>query len=66
MTETNERRWEKERLAHVRQELQDRLDELEPQVAGLAEQAADIRKRFWEEVTINTSSYTDFEEAFIR
>ncbi|WP_427050706.1 RNA polymerase recycling motor HelD [Paenibacillus sp. TC-CSREp1] len=64
MTETNERRWEKERLAHVRQELQDRLDELEPQVAGLAEQAADIRKRFWEEVTINTSSYTDFEEAF--
>ncbi|PYE47943.1 UvrD-helicase domain-containing protein [Paenibacillus barcinonensis] len=64
MAETNDRLWEKERLSHVRQELQDRLDELEPQVTGLADQAADIRKRFWEEVTINTGSYTDFEEAF--
>ncbi|MBY0204036.1 RNA polymerase recycling motor HelD [Paenibacillus cucumis (ex Kampfer et al. 2016)] len=64
MTETNEWQLEKERLAYVRNELQARLAELEPQVKGLADQATEIRKRFWEEVTINTGSYTDFEEAF--
>ncbi|WP_434751226.1 RNA polymerase recycling motor HelD [Paenibacillus amylolyticus] len=64
MTETSEWLLEKERLNQVRNELQVRLDELEPQMKGLAEQATEIRKRFWEDVTINTGSYTDFEDAF--
>lgn len=64
MAEADEWLIEKERLAHVRKELQTRLEALEPKVSGLADQAAEIRKRFWEEVTINTGSYTDFEEAY--
>ena len=55
---------EQERLERVRNKLQARIAELEPEVAGLRDQAADIRKRFWEEVTINTSTYEDFEETF--
>ncbi|MGO4547980.1 RNA polymerase recycling motor HelD [Paenibacillus sp. 2TAB23] len=57
-------RQEQERLAWVRNKLQARITELEPEVAGLHDQATDIRKRFWEEVTINTSTYEDFEESF--
>ncbi|WKL01762.1 hypothetical protein Q0F98_35835 [Paenibacillus amylolyticus] len=64
MDKTVEWKLEEERLVQVRNKLQARLDELEPKVAGLHEQAAEIRKRFWEEVTINTGSYTDFEDAF--
>ncbi|WP_141504497.1 RNA polymerase recycling motor HelD [Paenibacillus luteus] len=55
---------EQERLERVRNKLQERIAELEPEVAGLQDQATDIRKRFWEEVTINTSTYEDFEESF--
>ncbi|SFE41868.1 DNA helicase-2 / ATP-dependent DNA helicase PcrA [Paenibacillus algorifonticola] len=57
-------RQEQEQMEQVRNKLQARIDELEPEVAGLYDQAADIRKRFWEEVTINTSTYEDFEETF--
>ena len=46
------------------EKLQARIAELEPEVAGLRDQAADIRKRFWEEVTVNTSTDEDFEETF--
>lgn len=55
---------EQARLDLVRNKLQARITELEPEVAGLHDQATDIRKRFWEEVTINTSTYEDFEESF--
>lgn len=55
---------EQERLVQVTNKLQARIAELEPEVAGLSDQAADIRKRFWEEVTINTSTTEDFEETF--
>lgn len=64
MDKTVEWKLEEERLVQVRSKLQARLDDLEPKVEGLHEQAAEIRKRFWEEVTINTGSYTDFEDAF--
>ncbi|MNW33423.1 Helicase IV [compost metagenome] len=57
-------REEQERLERVRNKLQARITKLGPEVAGLRDQAADIRKRFWEEVTINTSTYEDFEESF--
>ncbi|MFD0588948.1 RNA polymerase recycling motor HelD [Paenibacillus sp. GCM10027627] len=57
-------RQEQEQLERVKEKLQARIDELEPEVAGLRNQAADIRKRFWEEVTINTSTQEDFEETF--
>ncbi|WP_419876088.1 RNA polymerase recycling motor HelD [Candidatus Pristimantibacillus sp. PTI5] len=62
--EAKDGRQEQERLEQVRKKLQARIAELEPEVTGLYDQAADIRKRFWEEVTINTSTYEDFEETF--
>ncbi|HBU82260.1 MAG TPA: helicase [Paenibacillus sp.] len=62
--ETKDWRLEQERLEWVREKLQARIIELEPEVAGMHDQAADIRKRFWEEVTINTSTHEDFEETF--
>lgn len=62
--EAKDWRLEQERLEQVRSKLQARIAELEPEVAGLRDQAADIRKRFWEEVTINTSTQEDFEETF--
>lgn len=55
---------EQERLESVRNKLQARIAELEPEVAGLRDQAADLRKRFWEELSINTSTTEDFEDSF--
>ncbi|TYP71930.1 RNA polymerase recycling motor HelD [Paenibacillus methanolicus] len=55
---------ERERLEQVGSKLQARIAELEPEVEGLHDQASDIRRRFWEEVTINTATDEDFEETF--
>ncbi|WP_339318276.1 RNA polymerase recycling motor HelD [Paenibacillus sp. FSL R10-2734] len=55
---------EQERLDLVAEKLQSRIAELEPEVTGLRDQVVDIRKRFWEEVTVNTSTDEDFEETF--
>ncbi|MCI3918969.1 UvrD-helicase domain-containing protein [Paenibacillus sp. TRM 82003] len=62
----DERAWkqEQERLQWVTERLRDRIAELDPEMSGLQNQAADIRKRFWEEVTVNTSTDEDFEETF--
>jgi DNA helicase-2/ATP-dependent DNA helicase PcrA len=62
----NENDWqqEQERLDLVTEKLRSAIAELEPEVTGLRNQVADIRKRFWEEVTINTSTYEDFEDSF--
>ncbi|GAA3404290.1 RNA polymerase recycling motor HelD [Paenibacillus hodogayensis] len=62
--EAKEWRTEQERLDQVREKLKARIDELEPVVTGLRDQAAEIRRRFWEEVTVNTSTDEDFEETF--
>ncbi|QHW33648.1 UvrD-helicase domain-containing protein [Paenibacillus rhizovicinus] len=63
--ETADWKQEQERLEKVRNKLQARIAELEPEVAGMRDQATDIRRRFWEEVTINTSTDEDFEETFL-
>lgn len=55
---------EQNRLDLVREKMQARIDEIEPEVSGTREQAAELRRRFWEEVTVNTSSDEDFEETF--
>jgi len=60
----NDWQQEQERLNLVSKKLQLRITELEPEVDQLWDQAADIRKRFWEEVTVNTSTQEDFEETF--
>ncbi len=64
MIEEKDWKEERERLAQVTEKLQARIAELEPEVDGLREQAVEIRKRFWEEVTVNTSNNEDFEETF--
>ncbi|MGO4694488.1 RNA polymerase recycling motor HelD [Paenibacillus sp. 2TAB26] len=56
---------EQERLDMVTKQLQTSIAELEPEVDQLRDQAADIRKRFWEEVTVDTSTDEDFEETFL-
>ncbi|WEK56421.1 MAG: RNA polymerase recycling motor HelD [Candidatus Cohnella colombiensis] len=62
----NAMEWQQEqkRLDLVIEGLHSKIAELEPEVAGLHDQLADIRKRFWEEVTVNTSTDEDFEETF--
>lgn len=64
MIEEMDWKQERERLGLITEKLQARIAELEPEVAGLREQAVEIRKRFWEEVTVNTSNNEDFEETF--
>lgn len=55
---------EQERLDLVTEELRTAIAGIEPEVSGLREQVTEIRKRFWEEVTVNTSTDEDFEETF--
>lgn len=62
--ENNDWRLEQERLEKIKNKLRTRIAKLEPEVAGLWDQATEIRRRFWEEVTINTSTDEDFEETF--
>lgn len=62
----NEKDWkqEQERLDQVAEKLRASIAGMEPEVIGLRSQAGDIRKRFWEEVTVNTGTDEDFEETF--
>ncbi|WFB55894.1 RNA polymerase recycling motor HelD [Paenibacillus sp. BR1-192] len=62
--EAKEWQTEQEQLERVREKLKARIGELEPVVTGLSDQAAEIRRRFWEEVTVNTSTDEEFEETF--
>ncbi|MGN7762463.1 RNA polymerase recycling motor HelD [Paenibacillus sp. 22594] len=62
--DSNEWRQEQQQLNLVMDKLEERIVELEPKISQLREQAADIRKRFWDEVTVNTSTDEDFEETF--
>lgn len=55
---------EQKRLDLVHAKLQERITELEPEVAGLHDQVSALRRQFWEEVTVNTSTDEDFEETF--
>lgn len=64
MVNANDRRQEQERLDLVMERLRSNIAELEPEVVGLRDQVVDIRKRFWEEVTVNTNTHEDFAETF--
>jgi DNA helicase-2/ATP-dependent DNA helicase PcrA len=64
MMNANNWQQEQDRLDLVTKKLQLRIVELEPEMDHLHDQAADIRKRFWEEVTVNTSTDEEFEETF--
>jgi len=64
MISENDWKQEQEWLDRVTEQLQTRIAQLEPEVTGLRNQVTDIRKRFWEEVTVNTSTDEDFEETF--
>lgn len=64
MMNLNDWQQEQTRLDLIREKLRLRISELEPEVDQLSIQAVDIRKRFWEEVTVNTSTEEDFEETF--
>lgn len=58
--------WKQEQayLERVKEMLEENLRQLEPEVERLGGQAAEIRKQFWEEVTVNTATDEDFEETF--
>ncbi|OAS21192.1 RNA polymerase recycling motor HelD [Paenibacillus oryzisoli] len=64
MIKGNEWQQEQQRLDLVTDKLRSAISEIEPEVVGLRDQVTDFRKRFWEEVSINTSTHEDFEEAF--
>ncbi|BBI36633.1 RNA polymerase recycling motor HelD [Cohnella abietis] len=55
---------EQERLDVVTEGLRSKIAELEPEVSGLFNQVTDFRKRFWEEVTVNTTTHEDFADTF--
>lgn len=55
---------EQERLEQVKEKLKAGITKLEPEVGQLNEQARDLRRGFWEEVTVDTNSQEDFEESF--
>lgn len=55
---------EQERLEQVKEKLKAGITKLEPEVGQLKEQATDLRRAFWEEVTVDTNSQEDFEESF--
>jgi len=59
-----DRNVEQKRLKQVIEKLKGRIGELEPKVTGFREQVTDIRKHFWEDITVNTSTHEDFEETF--
>ncbi|REE56306.1 DNA helicase-2/ATP-dependent DNA helicase PcrA [Paenibacillus taihuensis] len=62
MISENDWKQEQARLNEVTGTLQAKIAELEPEVSGLRNQVTDFRKKFWEDVTVNTSTFDDFEE----
>lgn len=62
--EAKEWQEERRRLDEVRAKLKAEIDRLEPVIAGLSDQTTDMRKRFWEEVTVNANSDEEFLETF--
>lgn len=63
MIEAKDWKKERERLDDVSGKLRAAIARIEPEVLDLSEQAADIRRRFWEEVSVSTSTNEDFEES---
>ncbi|OMF99257.1 RNA polymerase recycling motor HelD [Paenibacillus sp. FSL R7-0337] len=64
MEETKVWKQEQEWLEQVKEKLIAGIAKLMPEVGQLKEQATDIRRGFWEEVTVDMNSQEDFEESF--
>ena len=64
MMEAKDWQQEQERLERVRKSCRRESPSWSRRLPDCVIRLADIRKRFWEEVTINTSTYEDFEESF--
>ncbi|SEN51697.1 RNA polymerase recycling motor HelD [Paenibacillus sp. OV219] len=62
MISENDWKQEQARLKQVTETLQTKIAELAPEVSGLRNQVTDFAKKFWEDVTVNTSTFDDFEE----
>lgn len=64
MIKPEEWKEEQEHLEQVKEKLREGIRAAEPALDLLGGQVADIRMRFWEEVTVNTGTDEDFEETF--
>ncbi|AZN38765.1 RNA polymerase recycling motor HelD [Paenibacillus albus] len=62
MISENDWKQEQARLKQVTETLRTKIEELAPEVSGLRNQVTDFAKKFWEDVTVNTSTFDDFEE----
>lgn len=58
-------RTEQDRLAHVIATLEEHIARLERETGDLRSEVVDIRRRFWEDVTINKENPDDLLETFI-
>lgn len=58
-------RTEQDRLAHVIATLEEHIARLERETGDLRSEVVDIRRRFWEDVTVNKENPDDLLETFI-
>ena len=57
-------RKEQERVDRVVRLIDGRISQAEREIGGLKEEVVDIRKHFWEDVTVNTDNFDDLLETY--
>jgi len=58
------REYERERIERVRKTIAERISRLEPELSGARDSARDLRRRFWDDVSVNVGSATDRLETY--